>query len=91
MSSLFCKRKAAVLEGPAQRRVVSLSRLSVTQHTHTPRTLTERHECFAGPVVVPSAAMFPHVGVVGLRVLVLNPSRRSRDGDNVENNGEEQE
>lgn len=35
--------------------------------------------------------MLPHVGVVGLGVLVLDPSRRSGDGDEVENNGEEQE
>lgn len=35
--------------------------------------------------------MFPHVGVVGLGVLVLDPSGGGGDGDYVKNNGEEQQ
>ena len=63
--------------------------ISNTQHTFS--TLTVRHEGLAFPLIVPAAALLPHVGVVRLGVLVLHPSRSSRDGDNVENNGEEQE
>jgi len=55
------------------------------------RPLTIVHERPAVPSVVPAAALFPHTGVVGFALLVLDPSRRGRDGDNVKNNGEEQQ
>lgn len=49
------------------------------------------HERPAVPLVVPAPVLGPHAGVVGLGVLVLDPSRGGGDGDDVENNGEEYE
>lgn len=49
------------------------------------------HKRLAVPVVIPAPALVPHTGVVGLGVFILDPSRSSSDGDNVENNGEEQQ
>ena len=55
------------------------------------QTLTELHERLAVPDVIPASALLPHTGVVGLGVFILDPSRGSGDGDNVKNNGEEQQ
>lgn len=41
----------------------------------------ELHQGLAAPLVVPAAAVIPHTGVVRLGVLVLDPSRRSGNGD----------
>lgn len=52
-------------------------------------TLTVLHERLALPVVIPASTLLPHTRVVGLRVLVFDPSRGGGDGDYVENNGEQ--
>lgn len=52
--------------------------------------LTVLHERPGVPVLVPASGLVPHVGVVGL-VLVLDPSGVGGDGDDVENNGEDQQ
>lgn len=54
-------------------------------------TLTVLHERRGFPVVVPASVLVPHIGIVRLGVLVLDPSRGGGDGDYVKNNGEEQE
>lgn len=51
----------------------------------------ELHERPAVPVVIPASVLVPHIGVVRLGVLVLDPSRGGGDGDYVKNNGEEQQ
>lgn len=53
--------------------------------------LTELHERLAVPLVIPASVLVPHTGVVRLGVLVLDPSGGSGDGDDVKNNGEEQQ
>lgn len=53
--------------------------------------LTVLHEGRLLPLAVPASVLVPHVGVVALRVLVLDPSGRGGDGDDVKNNGEEQQ
>lgn len=53
--------------------------------------LTVLHEGRRLPFVVPAAVLVPHTGVVGLRVLVLDPSGLGGDGDYVKNNGEQQQ
>lgn len=55
------------------------------------QTLTVLHERLGVPVVVSASVLVPHVGVVRLGVLVLDPSRGGGDGDYVKNNGEEQQ
>lgn len=54
-------------------------------------TLTVFHKRLAIPDVIPASALIPHTGVVRLCVFVLDPSRGGGDGDNVKNNGEEQQ
>lgn len=53
--------------------------------------LTVLHEGRGLPLVVLASVLVPHIGVVGLRVLVLDPSGGGGDGDYVKNNGEEQQ
>lgn len=53
--------------------------------------LTVLHEGSGLPLVVLAPVLVPHIGVVGLRVLVLDPSGGSGDGDYVKNNGEKQQ
>lgn len=53
--------------------------------------LTVLHEGRLLPRTVPASVLVPHIGVVGLRVLVLDPSGGGGDGDYVKNNGEEQQ
>ncbi len=52
-------------------------------------TLTVLHERLLLPLLVPASVLVPHVGIVSLGVLVLDPSRGGGDGDDVKNNGEE--
>lgn len=54
-------------------------------------TLTVLHEGRLLPRTVPAPVLVPHIGVVGLGVLVLDPSGGGGDGDDVKNNGEEQQ
>lgn len=53
--------------------------------------LTVLHEGSRVPLVVLASVLVPHVGVVGLGVLVLDPSGGGGDGDYVKNNGEQQQ
>lgn len=59
-----------------------------SSHCLGPRVLRER---LAVPLVIPASALLPHTGVVRFGVLVLDPSRGGGDGDNVKNNGEEEQ
>lgn len=54
-------------------------------------TPTVLHEGCRLPLAVLASVLVPHIGVVGLRVLVLDPSGGGGNGDYVKNNGEEQQ
>lgn len=53
--------------------------------------LTELHQGRVLPLVVASVVLLPHAGVVRLALLVRHPARRGGDGDDVEDDGEEQQ